>query len=64
VRFKHPAIKDFQNEAKECVSQPDLIRASAKDAEVHLYYSSLGPAKCNCAVVSHGDSDERFVVTA
>jgi hypothetical protein len=64
VRFKHPAIKNYQQEAKQCVSHPDLIRASAKDPDVHLHYLSLETGKHICVVVARGDSDERFVVTA
>ncbi|MEO8496781.1 MAG: hypothetical protein ABI614_17060 [Planctomycetota bacterium] len=64
VRFKHPAIKNYQKEAKQCVSQPDLIRASGKEPDVHLYYLSLETGKHLCVVVARDDSDERFVVTA
>lgn len=64
VRFKHPAIKNYEHEVSHCVSQPDLIRASAKDSDVHLHYLSLETGKHICVVTAPGDSDERFVVTA
>ena len=64
ARFKHPAIKNDQDEVKQCVSEPDLIRGSAKDADVHLHYLSLESGKQICVVAAPGDSDERFVVTA
>lgn len=64
VRFKHPAIKNYQHEVSHCVSHPDLVRTSEKDSEVHLHYSSLETGKHICVVTAPGDSDERFVVTA
>jgi hypothetical protein len=32
---------DGHSEVSHCASQPDLIRASAKDSDVHLHYLSL-----------------------
>lgn len=64
VRFKHPAIKNYQDEAKQCVSQPDLIRASEKDPDVHLHYLQMESGKHMCVVVAPGESEDRFVVTA
>ncbi len=64
VRFKHPAIKNYQDKAKQCVSEPDVIRASAKDPGVHLHYLQLEASKQICVVVASGDSDEHFVITA
>jgi len=64
VRFKHPAIMNYQQEAKQCLSRPDLIRASVKDPDMHLYYLSLETGQHVCVVVARGDLDERFVVTA
>ena len=64
ARFKHPAIKHYANEAKQCVSKPDVIRASAKDPEVHHYYLQLKTKQHICVVVAPSDSDEHFVVTA
>ncbi|MCH8922230.1 MAG: DUF4258 domain-containing protein [Planctomycetes bacterium] len=64
IRFKHPAIESYQDEAKQCVLQPVLIRASAKDPDVHLHYLPLKSGKHICVVVSPGNSDGRFVVTA
>lgn len=64
VRFKHPAIKNYQEEAKQCVSNPDVIRASGKNPDVHIYYLHLEAGKHICVVTAPGDSDEHFVVTA
>jgi hypothetical protein len=64
VRFKHPAVGKYENELKESVAQPDVIRSSSKDSDLHLYYRQLRSRKNLCVVVAPRDSDERFVVTA
>jgi hypothetical protein len=64
VRFKHPAVADYQNEARRCVSSPNLVRSSTKDPNVHLCYLELEPQKHLCVVIAPGDGAERFVVTA
>jgi hypothetical protein len=63
IRYKHPALKGHERDVRQCLGDPDVVRASAKDAEVHLYYR---PAKRGyvCVVVGRDDPDERFVVTA
>jgi hypothetical protein len=42
VRFKHPAVARYEQEIRECLEAPDLIRASAKDPDVHVYYLKTG----------------------
>ena len=64
VRFKHPAVRAYQSEAERCVTEPDLIRASEKDADVHLHYLQLSPQKHLCVVTAPSDDDVHFVVTA
>ena len=64
VRFKHPAVGEYRSKAKECVSQPDAVRSSAKNPDVHLHYLQLEAEKHLCVVVAPGHSEERFVVTA
>lgn len=63
VRFKHPALADQEAEVGECVHDPELIRASAKDSAVHLYYRAVGDGYV-CVVVGGDDPEARFVVTA
>src|SRR3954470_4550490 len=38
VRFKHPALAGHEADVRDCVRDPEVIRASAKDPNVHLYY--------------------------
>src|SRR5438105_863810 len=38
TRFKHPAVAGHEVAVRECVRDPVAIRASVKDAAVHLYY--------------------------
>ena len=63
VRFKHPALKGHEEDVRECLREPELIRASAKDEEVHLYYRKAERGYL-CTVVAYEDPEERFVVTA
>ena len=63
MRFKHPAVAQYETKLRFCLQQPDFIRASVKDADVHLYYLQVGKIFL-CLVVAPGDGDSRFVVTA
>jgi hypothetical protein len=63
VRFKHPALAGHEQAVRGCLEEPEVIRASAKDAEVHLYYASAERGYV-CVVVGYDDPVERFVVTA
>ena len=63
VRYKHPALAGHEADLQECVADPELVRESAKDAEVHLYYRA-GNRGHLCVVVGGDDPDERFVATA
>jgi hypothetical protein len=62
VRFKHPIMAGRESAVRDCVHDPDLIRASAKDPDVHLFYRTSG-AETVCVVVG-GEQASRFVVTA
>jgi hypothetical protein len=63
VRFKHPALAGQEQQVRLCLEDPDQVRASAKDPDVHLYYRATDRGHV-CAVVGGTDPDERFVVTA
>ena len=63
VRFKHPALAGHEQAVRDCVRDPEAIRASAKDADVHLYYRSTDEGFV-CVVVGGDDPGDRFVVTA
>lgn len=63
VRFKHPAMAGHETTARECLRDPGIIRASAKEADVHLYYRSSAEGYV-CVVVGGDDTRARFVVTA
>ena len=64
TRFKHPAVASRESDVRNCLENPDIIRSSTKDAEVHLYYRKIGN-KYICVVVSAPTtkSGERFVIT-
>ena len=63
IRFKHPAMAGHELEVRDCLRDPDVIRASTKDESVHLYYR-ITPSGFVCVVVAGDDLDDRFVVTA
>jgi hypothetical protein len=63
VRYKHPALAGHEADVKECLQSPSLVRASALDADVHLYYQAAR-TKYLCVVVAPAGDREKFVVTA
>jgi len=63
IRYKHPALADHERAVRACVEAPSLIRESAKEPEVHLYYAPAGQRHL-CVVVAPAEADERLVVTA
>ncbi len=48
---------------QECIVQPQVVRESAKDPHVHLYYA-VAQRGFLCVVVAPGDEQGYFVVTA
>jgi hypothetical protein len=63
VRYKHPALEGREKAVCRCVESPKLIRQSAKDPAVHLYYAPAGQMHL-CVVVAPENESVRFVVTA
>jgi hypothetical protein len=63
VRYKHPALAGHEEEVRQCVEDPDVVNASAKDEEVHLYYRTADRGFL-CVVVGGAEADGRFVITA
>jgi hypothetical protein len=63
VRHKHPALAKREKEVRACLESPDLVRESAKDPDVHLYYVPSGTVYL-CVVAAPADEVQYFVVTA
>ena len=63
IRFKHPALKGHEKQVRECLAKPAIVRESAKEPEVHLYYNEAHNVYL-CVVTAPSDGDDRFVVTA
>ncbi len=63
VRFKHPALAGHESEVRACLEDPAVVRASAKDPDVHLYYREADTGYV-CVVVAQSRDAARFVVTA
>ena len=60
---KHPALAGHHKQIRACLESPAVIRPSAQDPDVHLYYGSSAKGVL-CVVVTPADANERFVVTA
>ncbi len=63
VRFKHPALAGHEKDVRRCLRTPLIVRASAKNADVHLYYETIDRLYL-CVVTAPAEAGERFVVTA
>jgi hypothetical protein len=63
IRYKHPALAGQEQAVRACLQFPALVRESAKDPDVHLYYVPSKEVHL-CVVVAPRDNEARFVVTA
>jgi len=63
VRFKHPALAGHEEDIRRCLTDPEVIRASSSDPDVHLHYRAVERGFV-CVAVGGDDPNERFVVTA
>src|SRR5438477_13139126 len=63
VKQKHPALAGHEKAVRACLESPTVVRESAKEEDVHLYYVPSADVFL-CVVVAPADEEERFVVTA
>ncbi|HVA51421.1 MAG TPA: hypothetical protein VNH11_34080, partial [Pirellulales bacterium] len=63
IRFKHPALAGHEAAVRDCLRDPDLVRESAQDPDVHLFYRRTG-RNYLCVVTAGQETADRFVVTA
>lgn len=63
MRQKHPALAGHEKKVRACLESPTLIRESAKDPEVHIYYAPEEDVYL-CVVATPANENERFVATA
>ncbi len=63
VRQKHPALAGRENKVRACLATPKIVRESAKEPDVHMYYVSSDEVHL-CVVTAPASEDEHFVVTA
>jgi hypothetical protein len=65
VRYKHPAVAQHQKGVRQCLQAPDVVRCSAADPDVHLYYLHRnGRHLCVVVAGTEAADEDRFVVTA
>jgi len=38
IRYKHPAMAGYETDIRDCLLDPEIIRASSTDPTVYLYY--------------------------
>jgi hypothetical protein len=62
VRFKHPALAGHEASMQQCIEEPQVIRESAKELAVHLYYAT-SPRGYLCVVVGPAGDGTYFVIT-
>jgi hypothetical protein len=62
VRFKHPALKGCEKRVRKCLEDPAIVRESAKEPDVHLYYQEVDEVYL-CVATAPSEDDDRFVVT-
>ena len=63
TRFKHPRLSGHETDVRNCLRNPTCVRESAKDRDVHLFYTE-SEGVLLCVVTAPAHDDERFVVTA
>jgi hypothetical protein len=63
IRYKHPALAGHEEQVRLSLSEPDVIRASVLDADVHLYYRATERGFL-CTVVGGTEVKQRFIITA
>src|SRR5436309_1724055 len=63
VQYKHPALASREKELRSCLVSPTVVRASAKEPDVHMYYAPAEEVYL-CVVAAPAEEDEYFVVTA
>jgi hypothetical protein len=63
IRFKHPTLAGHESDVRTCLEAPSLVRESAKEPDVQLYYVPTEHAHL-CVVTAPAGEAERFVVTA
>jgi hypothetical protein len=61
IRFKHPAMAGHETQVRECLRSPSIVRESASDPDVHLYYAPSDEVFL-CVVTAPAGESERFIV--
>jgi hypothetical protein len=62
IRYKHPALAGHEKAVQDCLKEPELVRESTKEPDVHLYYQAVDRGYL-CVVTAPTGSEDHFVVT-
>ena len=63
ISIKHPVMTGREADVQETLRNPDEIRVSRSDPEVHLFYKPERPGRWVCAVAKRLNG-EGFLITA
>jgi hypothetical protein len=61
VGTKHPVMRGREGGVQDALANPDQIRLSRSDPEVHLYYRAYRPRRWVCAAVKRLNGDALLV---
>lgn len=59
--IKHPSIRNKRSQVKQALKEPDIVRRSKSDSQVHLYYRRQN--NHYLAVVCKHLNQEGFIIT-
>lgn len=59
TRQKHPAVAGHEQDVRACRESPTLIRESATEADVHVYYAPADKGYL-CVVAAPADETDYF----
>ena len=63
ITIKHPSIAKYEKQVQLALRDPDEIRRSRKDLQVHLYYLNIGKLFL-CVVADHVSKTNGYIITA
>lgn len=61
--IKHPSMVKYKKEVKSALKNPDQIRKSKQDPNVHLYYKYIGKVSV-CVIADHANSQSGYIITS
>lgn len=63
VTVKHPVMAGREDDVRETLQHPDMVRQSKSDPDVYLFYRAERRGRWVCAVVKRLDGDGFLITT-